>query len=145
LSFGLASWFSLSTKKSEASRNRRKPGHNVDENDAISGISGKMERQDDDMEEINISESVDTFADDSGRGGLILILAEYYHQIGLHHGSRDLQGSRKHHLSRIIVKNEVNGKERLAVVNVEIRIFYFPGLPDNADLLHAAAKPPYEN
>jgi hypothetical protein len=67
-SFGPSSWFSLSTTRSEATRNRRKAGHTVDENDAISGISGKtkIERQDDDMEEIEISESVDTFADDSG-------------------------------------------------------------------------------
>jgi hypothetical protein len=70
-SFGPASWFSLSTKRSEASRNCRKPGHTVDENDAISGISGKMERQDDDMEEIEISESVDTFADDSDSRGVL--------------------------------------------------------------------------
>ena len=72
-SFGPASWFSMSTGTSEAisvPRNRRKPGHNVDEDDAISGISGKMDRQnDDDMEEIKISaKSVDSFADDSAGG-----------------------------------------------------------------------------
>ena len=65
-----ASWFSLSTRRSESSyvaKNRRKSGLNVDEDDAISGISGKMDWQGDDMEEeLDISKSADTFQDDSG-------------------------------------------------------------------------------
>ena len=65
-----ASWFSLSTRRSESSyvaKNRRKSGLNVDEVDAISGISGKMDWQGDDMEEeLDISKSADTFQDDSG-------------------------------------------------------------------------------
>ena len=70
-SVGPTSWFSLSTRRSEASslaRNLRKPGHTVDEEDdtAINGISGKMKRQDDDIVEIDISKSADTFADDLG-------------------------------------------------------------------------------
>ena len=68
-SFGPASWFSISTRRSEATSvasTRRKPGHNVDEDNAISEISGKMERQDDYMEELEISEFVDIFDDDSG-------------------------------------------------------------------------------
>jgi len=63
------SWFTMRSEASSVARNRRKPGQNVDEDDAISGISGKMERRnDDDGEEIEISaKSVDdTFADDSG-------------------------------------------------------------------------------
>jgi len=78
-SFWPASWFSISTGRSEATsvpRNHRKPGHDVYEDDAISGIGGKMESQDDDMEETEISESVDAFEDDlrgadsDSRGGL---------------------------------------------------------------------------
>ena len=69
-SFGPSSWFSLSTRRSESSyvaKNRRKSGLNVDEVDAISGISGKMDWQGDDMEEeLDISKSADTFQDDSG-------------------------------------------------------------------------------
>jgi len=78
-SFGPASWFSMSTRRSETTsvpRNRRKTGHDVYEDDAISGIGGKMESQDDDMEEIEVSESVETFEDNFGtdsesRGGVL--------------------------------------------------------------------------